>query len=469
MRITKTQLTKQEVDTIRDLVDSLVSTKDFTLSVDFACDAYALFKEEVSKRSIFKSYWDLFTNVRDLYTRYRLGNLMETFDFYNRIKNFFKFFMFSQLFYELDKLDPMEATEYFLKMFQPQQEKQKPQPQPQPQQQDSDGDDSNEQDEGQGDPMQTHDSPSGNSQDQKGLSASEDNLPIDMSEFKKNMPMVEKALESGVLDKDDMKSFLGKEAGITSDQIHIGNIVDLVKQIAKDISRKELDIFYIARKKELTEKYRRDETLSSVMFPDNEMSVKEMEDHQEVLKIIPSQFALDDNVFMEKLAKKELQVRDYQSRKLKKQALYMLIDVSGSMDGGKNVYASGVALSLVRQAIDEGSIYFLRFFDGSPHEMHRISTHDEAIKMAEILAKKPYSGGGTSIQSAIVRAIKDIKDDPVEFEKVEIMVITDGEDSVNLSKEQLEGIKLHSTVIDGNNSGLERISETFTELHSRDI
>lgn len=475
MRITKTPLKPKVVDQIAKMVDDIVTTKDFTLSVDFACDAYALFEEEVSKRSVFKGYWELFMDVRKLYAMYQLGSLTDSFDFYNRIKNFYKYFMFSQLFKQLDKLDPMEATEYFLKMFQPpNQEPKKPKPQPMQQQKQQDQNDdeqeeNDEQQQPQQKPTDTHESPSGDSQDQKGLSADEDNLPIDMGEFKKQMPQVEKALESGILDNEDFQSYIKAGAGVNSEQINIGNIVELVRQISGKLTRKELDIFYVARQKELTEKYRRDQVLSSVQFPDNEMSVKDMESHQEVLKILPSQFALDDDEFTRKLAKKELQVRDYQSRKLKKQALYMLIDVSGSMEGGKNVYASGVGLSLVRQATEEGSIYFLRFFDGSPHELHRIATKTEAVKMADVLVKKPYSGGGTNITSAILTAVKDIKNDPVEFEKVEIMVITDGEDNVNLDKKNLEGVKIHSTVIDGQNSGLERISETYTRLKSSDL
>jgi uncharacterized protein with von Willebrand factor type A (vWA) domain len=139
------------------------------------------------------------------------------------------------------------------------------------------------------------------------------------------------------------------------------------------------------------------------------------------------------------------------------------------MQGSQNVYASAVGLALVRQAIDEGSIYFLRFFDSSPKDLHRISNHEEAIKMADTLVKQPYSGGGTSIDNAIKKAITDIKNDSIQFEKVEIMVITDGDDGVSVSKNALDGIKLHSTVIDGQNRSLKAISDTYTQLSSSDL
>ena len=289
-----------------------------------------------------------------------------------------------------------------------------------------------------------------------------------MTKFKEKMPQIEKAISSGVLDKDDVQKVMGKSAGIDHKDIKIGNIVKLVDKIAEKLNR-ELDIFHVARKKELTDKYKRDEVIKSVPYPDNEMSIKNIDKYQEILKLLPSQYALEDEVFDQKLLKKELLVRDYQSRRLKKQALYLLIDVSGSMSDGSDIYASGVALALVRQAIEEGSTYFLRFFDHGQHKLHKITTKEDAIKMCEILVKKPYSGGGTSIQGAIRKAIKDIKQAPEKFEKVEIMVITDGEDDVYLTKKDLKDIKIHSTVINGENGGLKAISESYVELDSSDI
>jgi len=85
------------------------------------------------------------------------------------------------------------------------------------------------------------------------------------------------------------------------------------------------------------------------------------------------------------------------------------------------------------------------------------------------LVKEPYSGGGTRIDNAIDKAIDDIKSDPIAFEKAEIMVITDGEDHINPDKKRLGKIKLHSTVIDGKNENLEKISDSYTELKSKDI
>ena len=468
MRVTKAKLTKKESRQITKMVDNLVTVDDFTIAVDFAKDAYVLFDEEFSKRRTFKSFWDLFKDIRSLYAQFRVGKLMTNVEFYDKIRTFFHYFITSSLFRELDKLDAIEALEKFLEMFKPPQ-KQPPQSQPQTQPKRQ----PQTQPRGQkrkGKKQQKGKSPSGKSKDKKGLSGNIDNLPIDMAKFRQKLPKIEKAISSGIFDKEDFQKYLKQNAGVGHKEINIGNIVELVDKIANRLSDKDLNIFYVAREKELTERYKRDKILKSVPCPDNEMSIKSLDKYQDLLKIIPSQYALDDKIFDRKLINKELLVRDYQSRRLKKQALYLLVDVSGSMrDGKKNPYASGVALSFVRQAVSEGSTYFLRFFDENPHDLHRITNKEEAEKMCDTLVKEPYSGGGTRIDNAIDKAIDDIKSDPIAFEKAEIMVITDGEDHINPDKKRLGKIKLHSTVIDGKNENLEKISDSYTELKSKDI
>jgi len=479
MRTTKSKLTKEEQKLIAELVDSLVTCEDFTLATDFAEDAYALFKEEISKRRQFKSFWQLFYGIKKLYTKYQVGDLIKNVDFYNNVRAFFRSFITSGFFRELDKLDPMEALEIFLRAFQP-----KPQ-QPQggsggdgkqeEQQGDGQGEGEGEgkegEGEGEGEDKEPKQSPSGKSEDQKGMSGDNKSLPIDMTKFKQSLPKIEKAIDGGIFDKEDVQDYLSQSAGMDHKDIHVGNIVEIMEKVANNLTDRELDIFYLARRKEAIEKYRRDEVLEDVQFPDNEMTIKNIQNTEELLKILPAQYAQDDDIFFQKLLKKELLIRQYQSRRLKKQALYLLIDVSGSMSnsGKQDVYASAVGVALVRQAVDEGSIYFLRFFDYSPHKLHRITTKKEALKMVDTLLRKPYSGGGTSIQNAIKKAVEDITADPVKFEKAEIMVITDGQDQVNLYKNDLKDIKLHSTIIMGENPGLESISDTYTVLEQKDF
>ena len=482
MRVTKPEIQPEIIEEITDMVDESVMVEDFTLSVDFAVDVYALFDEEISKRSILKNYWGLFKSVRVLFVKFKIGSLMNSVEFYSRVRKFLKYFITSKLFYELDRLDPMEALEAFLKMFQP-----PPPSQPQPQgktcQETNSGDqkeqekqgggdqdgDSEEKEENKEDSKPPKQKSRRNIKDKKGLSADESSLPIDMGKFRKNLPKIEKLISTGIFEKDDVKKYLKNHAGIEEKELKIHNIMDIVSKVADSIEEREMDILYVARLKEITERYNRDKVLSSVPYPDDEMTIKNIDNTNELLRVLPTEFIHDDDVFMQKLIKKELQVKDYQSRRLKKQALYLLIDVSGSMDGLRSIYASGVALSLVRQAVSEGSVYFLRFFDYDVKSLNRITNEEKAERMMETLIKCPYTGGGTNINLAIKTAVKDISEDPESFEKAEIMLITDGLNDVYMVKDNLKGIKLHSTVIEGSNDDLKRLSDTYIELKDEDF
>lgn len=476
MRVTKLILKRGEVRQIERITDGITPTnKDITLAYDFAKDMYSMFREKVNKRKIIKSYWEIFKDIRFQYTKFHMIDLMKNVDFYGRVRNFIRYFMSSRTFHELDKLDPMEALEIFLNMFNPPPPP-PPQPKPQPQQgQGQDGDDDQDQDEEEDDQKQQQKKQGGKGkgkpqqQDQGGRSADEDNLPIDMGQFKQQLPQIEKTLESGILDNEDFQDYLVKHAGVGHSELKIGNITKLIEKISQKLTDRELEIFYVARKKEVTERYRRDEVLESVPYPEDEMTVKNIDNPMEILKLVPTQYAYDDDIFMQKLVKKQLLVKDYQARRLKRQALYLLIDVSGSMSGMKNIYACGVALAFVRQAVSEGSTYYLRFFDDSPHELNKVTTKEEAEKMSEKLVKQPFSGGGTSIQNAIARAVDDITHAPDKFEKAEIMIISDGEDTVNMGKNDLKDIKLHSTIIDGANGGLKELSDSYLELRSNEL
>lgn len=476
MRITKTKLKNKEKKKIAKIIDDFIKVNDFTLATDFAEDAYSLFKVTSSKRKEFKSFWELFMDIKELYTKFKVFDLMKNVKFYGQIKAFFRYFIISKLFKELNKLDPMDALKSFLKMFKPkqkqqQQSRQKPKQKPKQQQKKGKGKKEKRGGNKGGEKKKDKKYKSKKSKDKHGTSAEPDSLPIDMSKFKKQMPKIEKTLDCGLMDKNDFQKYLKKYAGVAHRDIKIENIVDIIAKIADKLKDKEISIFKVARVKELTETYKREQEIKSVPYPDNEMNIKKISNYNDILRILPTQYAYDDNIFIQKLAKKDLLIRDYQTRRLKKQALYMLVDVSYSMNGKRNIYASGVALALVRQALSEGSTYFLRFFDNSPHKLHKVKTKKEAEKVINMLVRKPFSGGGTDIQRAIEQAVKDIINNPDKFEKSEIMVISDGESSVDMDKNKLkkQGIKVHSTMIDGRNEDLKEISESYIELKDKDI
>jgi hypothetical protein len=119
MRVTKNPIDKPIQIEIKKLVNENVKgIKDFTIANDFAQDLYSLFEAD-NKYTNFKSYWQLFMGLKELFIKLKIGRLKQSLDFYNDSKEWQKNFIKTNLFRELSRLDPMEALEIILKMFKP--------------------------------------------------------------------------------------------------------------------------------------------------------------------------------------------------------------------------------------------------------------------------------------------------------------------------------------------------------------
>ncbi|WP_287950773.1 VWA domain-containing protein [Acidiplasma sp.] len=141
-------------------------------------------------------------------------------------------------------------------------------------------------------------------------------------------------------------------------------------------------------------------------------------------------------------------------------AYYVLLDKSGSMyEADKMVWSRSVALALFRLSAIKHRKYFFRFFDNKPHEMYT-RPYDIVNNILTVEASK-----GTCIECAILRAIDDIKNSKIHDLTSTIIVITDGEDKVNImniaSALAKTSIKIITVMINGYNEGLKKISEKY--------
>lgn len=443
MRITNNQINKKTAEALDVIGQSWLSvSEDITLTRDYIQDIYSLFAAPRGrgKREVFKKFWQLFLDVKSLYISGKTPSLRKTLDFYMTIKQFMYGLTTSLYFQELDKLDALEATEAFLNLF------------------------NNRQMQNRANPQQ---------QDMDGASLSPDAVPVDMDAFDSSIGAIDSLIESGIFDEEDFNEIIARSAGIGHNKVDVKNINDVVHKLGNRMDR-ELSIFKVARNHEETEIYEVGEEVTDSPTPENDMTITNNKSISDWVRLLPTEHLHDDDLLTYKLMNREASIIQHQDRRKKKQALYLLVDVSGSMDGLPSVYAAGVALSLVRQAYKEGATYFLRFFDGSPHEVRQVKTKQEFLNIAEVLVRQPFSGGGTDFDRAIMAAVHDIKADPVGFEKAEIMLITDGQDRFTHKKDDLENIKLHTVQVgDGGyereNGYLKEVSETFNYLTRRDM
>jgi len=470
MRLTKYKFkTKNEEKIIENIANDSKEVLDKTILEDFTKDLYSLFEEPDVD---FTSSVTVFNKVRDLYINYGVKDFRSTIDFYNWLKKFLLKFKTTRLYQKLKhEADPLTAISFLLDLFNPLKQQSPPKSMrvemevgSSSKEGEDDKDSEGEEDKG---------SKSKN-KDQHGASADEDSLPIDTDDYDDKIEKIEQLIASDAFEDgmngDEARKAIANGAGIDHKKINFKNLKELVKSIGSQVFDHNLEILRVARKHQIVHTYLRDEELKDVPMPDDEISYRPIKNMHEIDKVIPSHMGLDDELFNLKLAKGELLVRQNQTKRMKKQVLYLLVDVSGSMEGRKNTYASGVALSLVRQAVDQGCKYFLRFFDYGAHQLHVATDREGANKLCQTLIYTPFSGGGTSIQNALFQAIEDIEYDPVKYDKAEIMLITDGLDSTSLTKEMLKGIKLHTVILDNDrNENLRAISETFCMLKNKDM
>ena len=181
-----------------------------------------------------------------------------------------------------------------------------------------------------------------------------------------------------------------------------------------------------------------------VYMPEDDVEPRPIQRLGEVHKVIPADLALPDLLFYQKLVNHQLRILQHYKYHHKSKKFVMLLDVSGSMEdkiGGypKYIVAIASAIALWQNCLKGGNEVVIIPFDSKPH--NPIPPED--------LVKTPFSGGGTSIDTALERADEEKPD--------EIILVTDGEDSVYYKPKA----PLFTIFCGGDNEGLRKISRSF--------
>ena len=162
----------------------------------------------------------------------------------------------------------------------------------------------------------------------------------------------------------------------------------------------------------------------------------------------------------------KLSVRERGNWVHKKQLMYWLIDASGSMGYGakdKVSKAMGVMLNRLEAVMRGEAELWYRFFDDKVYEEHHVVTRADAIKAFDHIRKYNFSGGGTSIDSAMETARERIEELLKEGGRArpELGIITDGEDRVSTTKNEMGEVVLHAFLVGDTNEDLLKLaSET---------
>jgi uncharacterized protein with von Willebrand factor type A (vWA) domain len=554
MRVTNLQLTKPQAEYTKKITleknEAINPETKKPVSVDFSKDLFALF-DTLTPHKILKDINQISDEVQEGYVKHKLTHYYKVKNHYEAIRKFMREFTHTRLYSHLQSLNnPEKALEILLDMFSPpppkppssgqgqkqgQQGGQSQQGNQDSQQGEGDGQgknkgqgkqdnnqdqeqqqgggkgksDKNEQeqeqdqnDDGEGDNQKDKQEEKEEKEEKPELDDSKEdelsNTPpdplMDLEKFKNDMPAMEEMLRNNVFDDEMMRNVIEQQAGIGHNTLTtVEGLAKNINKIARVINSSNYKILDVARKFDATEQYVREEEVRDVNFPEKDWRITNMKTLSDFPNILPFQFLYPNEIFDKMLMDKDLKVKQYQSRRKKKQVLYLLIDVSGSMSGARQLVATSIALAYIKKAIKEKSIYFFRHFDDTPFDLHKVTNEKEALKEINYLLKNPKSGGGTCIDKALRRAIDDINDprifkqiekencDIAErpsmedtedlYERADILIITDGEDGVSVTSEFLEQKKvvLHSFIIEGNNDTLKKISKTCQRMSNKDI
>ncbi len=177
----------------------------------------------------------------------------------------------------------------------------------------------------------------------------------------------------------------------------------------------------------------------------------------EMSRLVKTEWALPSAYRNFRMVTHASQVRERVTTIEKKQLLYIIIDCSGSMGSGQRIFkAGGILMNRLKAVIDGEAELFVRLFDTSLKEEHHASTPAEAKELIKHFTEKNYSGGSTDI-SGCARSAKGRIDEIIAggvTYKPELVIITDGDDSINLTTKDFAGTKVHAFVVECSNSAL---------------
>lgn len=234
---------------------------------------------------------------------------------------------------------------------------------------------------------------------------------------------------------------------------------DMPQQVKGIVEKmgKELLIYELSKKLEFTIRMSKKGKFNEVPYPDSGMDVDRIKKTRDITKLLPSQFAMDDELFLKKLLSKELLKKKFMQRQEKRQVLYMLVDSSGSM--GEQVVSGltkvdvckAVAIALMKKMISNEDLFYFRWFTDKVDTLHIIETKEQAKKFLIDLVFGKGADGGTRIQLAIDTAATDIKKKlHKKMDLADILLVSDGDDNavdVEHSNKMLEGIDMHTIMI----------------------
>lgn len=166
-----------------------------------------------------------------------------------------------------------------------------------------------------------------------------------------------------------------------------------------------------------------------------------MRSHEQITMIDKYQRFLPN--FKLKLLTKDLVVNVPVERKEQKQKIIIILDYSGSMDDlEKQIWVNAILIDRFKYVMRGEAEVFFSYFVSNPDQLHfkHITNRAEVINFWQTFSNSP-NGGSTEVADMVERIANEIDehklcnlDVDLFEEKPEILIINDGQDSINTDK-----------------------------------
>ena len=153
---------------------------------------------------------------------------------------------------------------------------------------------------------------------------------------------------------------------------------------------------------------------------------RKMRHTSEITKVRKQELAQPDEVVDSKLANKTLRVVQRRDEIAEDQYVYVLLDISGSMDGSPLMCGKALLIALCKDTLEQGKMFYYRFFNDSTSPEYTVDQTNWKEFLMRVVTLS--TSGGTNIMRTLSHVGVDIKTKKLDMEMV---LITDATESID--------------------------------------
>ena len=188
---------------------------------------------------------------------------------------------------------------------------------------------------------------------------------------------------------------------------------------------------------------------------------------RDISKVPKSQFGVNDlSVIAQKTVSGQFQISDRSSEKAKKQLIYLLVDISGSMAAEctvepfqkyqRMVVAKNICLNFAKRVLDSNTEVYYQCFTSRLHDRHFANDLESFTKLKDIIFTTNANGGNriamavNEVEDFITNKynVKEGFDSNISKLYPEILLLTDGGENLSSFKRNNPKIKLNYINLD---------------------